>query len=137
MANFPLAGLLRLRGIELDAAQGRLAGANRRTIENREHRSRIMAGLGTGQTRPSDPATLMAVAAARSSARADLAALDALIASSEQEQAEAQAQFREAKMRTVPLEKMAERHRGEAIAAELKAEQDALDEAASQRAASR
>ena len=137
MANFPLAGLLRLRGIELDAAQGRLAGANRRTMENKEHRSRVMAGLGTGESRPSDPVTLMAVAAARSSARADLAALDALIASDEQELVAAQAGFREAKMRTVPLEKMAERHRQESIAAELKSEQDALDETASQRAASR
>lgn len=137
MANFPLAGLLRLRGIELDAAQGRLAAANRRTMENREHRARVMAGLGTGETRPSDPVTLMAVAAARSAARSDLANLDALIASSEVEQAEAQAGFREAKMRTVPLEKMAERHRQESLAAELKAEQDALDETATLRAASR
>lgn len=137
MAHFPLAGLLRLRGIELDTAQGRLAGANRRSIENREHRARVMAGLGGSESRPSDALTLMAVAAARSSARADLEALDALIASDDQELAAAQDAFREAKKRTVPLEKMAERHRQESIAAELKSEQDALDETASQRAASR
>lgn len=137
MSKFPLAGLLRLRGIELDTAQGRLAGANQRAGVNRERRARAMNDLAGGERIPSDSVSLMAVAAARASARSQLTELDALIAADEVELNAAQAGYREAKMRTVPLEKMAERHRQAQTTAELKAEQGALDEAASRRTATR
>ena len=135
MAQFPLAGLLRLRGIELDAASGRLAGANRKVQESRERRARSVSSLGACDAHPADGPALLAIAAARSAARSQLAALDALITTADAEQQAAQAQYRDAKMRTVPLEKMAARHRLEQAAAELKAEQSALDESATRRAA--
>ena len=137
MAHFPLAGLLRLRGIELDAAQGRLAGANRRAQESRDRRVRSVSGLGAVDAHPADGTALLAIAAARSAARSELAALDALIAADDAEQRAAQAQYREAKMRTVPLEKMADRHRAQQAAADLKSEQSALDESAVRRAVAR
>ncbi len=136
MAQFPLAGLLRLRGIELDAASGRLAGANRRVQESRERRARSVSSLSACDAHPADGAALLAIAAARSAARSQLAALDALITTADAEQQAAQAQYRAAKMRTVPLEKMAARHQVEQTAAELKAEQSALDESAIRRASS-
>ena len=137
MAQFPLAGLLRLRGIELDAASGRLAGANRRVQESRERRARSVSSLGACDTHPADGPALLAIAAARSAARSQLAALDALITTADADQQAAQAQYRAAKMRTVPLEKMAARHQLEQTAAELKAEQSALDESAIRRTSSR
>lgn len=137
MAQFPLAGLLRLRGIELDTAQGRLAGANRRALENRDRRARSVSSLGAGEEHPANGAALLAIAAARSAARSELAVLDALIAAGDAEQEAAREQYREAKMRTVPLEKMAARHRLEQAALELKAEQSALDESATRRAVAR
>lgn len=137
MSKFPLAGLLRLRGIELDTAQGRLAGANQRAGVNRERRVRAMSDLMGGERTPSDSVSLMAVAAARAAASSQLTELDALIAAGEAEIEAAQTGYREAKMRTVPLEKMAERHRQAQTATELKAEQSALDEVATRRTASR
>lgn len=137
MAQFPLAGLLRLRGIELDAASGRLAGANRRVQESRERRARSVSSLSACDAHPADGPALLAIAAARSAARSQLAALDALITTADAEQQAAQAQYRAAKMRTVPLEKMAARHQLEQTAAELKAEQSALDESAIRRTSSR
>lgn len=137
MAQFPLAGLLRLRGIELDAASGRLAGANRKVQESRERRARSVSSLGACDAHPADGPALLAIAAARSAARSQLAALDELITAADAEQQAAQAQYREAKMRTVPLEKMAARHQAEQAAEDLRAEQSALDESATRRAVAR
>ena len=137
MAQFPLAGLLRLRGIELDAASGRLAGANRKVQESRERRARSVSSLGACDAHPADGPALLAIAAARSAARSQLAALDELITAADAEQQAAQAQYRDAKMRTVPLEKMAARHQAEQAAEDLRAEQSALDESATRRAVAR
>lgn len=135
MKPFPLAGLMRLRNIELDSATGRLAGANRSLGDSRERRKLASSGLGAGETQPTDADSLMAIAASRAAARSELDGLLALEAEAEREAEQAREGYRQAKMRTVPLEKMAGRHRISEVAASLKAEQNALDETAGLRRA--
>ena len=130
MKAFPLAGLLRLRNTELDSAAGALAASNRRALEAKQRRSRAFADLGGSESMPSTGEALMAVAAARAALRSELHALTMLEQAAADDAETMQAAYREAKKRTVPLEKMQARHQANETAADLKAEQDALDETA-------
>lgn len=134
MKSFPLAGLLRLRNMELDTAAGTLAATNRRAGEARDRRSRALAGLAASETMPADPGSLMAIVAARTALQTELQALTQLEDMAQQDAAAAREAYRAAKMRSVPLEKMEARHQADETAAELKLEQDALDEIAVLRA---
>lgn len=128
--NFPLAGLLRLRQLNQDQAAGKLATANARLAQTRENRDRAASALeGTGSD-VGDSISLYAVAAARASARSMLSDLEALDALHRQEQDSAQTEYREARAKTVGLEKLENRHATAAEAEAISAEQKVLDELA-------
>ncbi|KNC20021.1 hypothetical protein AC792_02930 [Arthrobacter sp. RIT-PI-e] len=129
--SFPLAGLLRLRQLREDEAAGALSAANERLRSSRSHAETVTEALGATELNPSEVASLYAVAAARASARSVLADLHALEAHLQQEQDRAQERYRAARAETLALEKLEDRHRQGEAAAELDAEQRALDELAS------
>ena len=129
--DFSLAGLLRLRHLEQDAAVGALSAANARLRENQIRRARIRAELASGETQPTDRLAFTAVAVARSSASGMLAELDAVGVLDAEAVERATAVLTTARMKTVGLEKLAAKHRGEVIEGDLKTEQSALDELAS------
>lgn len=128
---FSLAGLLRLRHLEQDAAVGALSAANARLRENQIRRARIRAELAGSEAQPTDRLALTAVAVARSSARGMLAELEALGSIEAEAVARATAALTTARMKTVGLEKLAEKHHVEVVASDLKTEQSAIDELAS------
>ncbi|MFJ4208330.1 flagellar FliJ family protein [Paenarthrobacter sp. NPDC089675] len=132
--QFSLAGLLRLRQAEQKAAESGLAAANMRSSSLRERRAEARTALGESADSAGsvgDSATLLAIAAARASSQGMLAELDALAALAETEAAAAQDGYTEARRRAVGLEKLESRHDAAFVAAELRAEQGALDEIAS------
>lgn len=129
--QFSLAGLLRLRQSEQKAAETGLAAANMRSSSLRERRADARSAVADSAGTVVDSSSLLAIAAARASAHSMLAELDALAAAAEIEAAAAQADYTEARRRAVGLEKLENRHDAAFAAAELRAEQGALDEIAS------
>lgn len=128
---FPLAGLLRLRHLQQEQAQARLAGAHALLRENTERRRRTRAALGNTAAEASTVAALSAIAAARASSRSmaeDLAALEQL----RQEAAEtARSEYETSRARSIGLEKLQSRHLRAVITEQLHAEQGVIDEIAS------
>lgn len=127
---FPLAGLLKLRQTQEDTAAGNLAAAAARHKGSRERKAETLARLHSSDTEPAEPEVLMAIAAARASARSQLADLDALEAATAEEHSQASAAYMAARAKTVPLVKMSDRHAVTVQHEDQKAEQDALDEIA-------
>ncbi|WP_332601764.1 flagellar FliJ family protein [Arthrobacter sp. S2(2024)] len=129
--QFSLAGLLRLRQTQQEAAASGLARANSRSSSLRSRRATAREELAESAGAAGSSASLLAIAAARASAQSMLAELDALAASAEAEAAEARAEYTEAKRRAVGLEKLETRHGAAFEAFALHAEQSVLDEIAS------
>jgi flagellar FliJ protein len=129
--DFALAGLLRLRHLQQDAAAGDLAAANALLNSNEARRAAASAALTVLPSEATGAASLAAIAAARTSAQSMLADLDALGREYRQTAESAHAAFAAKRAESVGLEKLEGRH-GLFIAAEdLRAEQTVLDEIAS------
>ncbi|THJ65045.1 flagellar export protein FliJ [Arthrobacter echini] len=128
--HFSLAGLLRLRQLREDQAAGSLAQANERLRDSRARSEAVAESLDGTDLSPSGSASLYAVAAARASVRSMLVDLQALEATLQSEQGRAQDQYRAARVATMGLEKLEERHRDTETAAVIGAEQRVLDELA-------
>lgn len=129
--QFPLAGLLRLRQLQQDQAATGMARAASRSEELRSRRTAARNELGGSAETAVSAASLMAIAAARASSQSMLADLDALDAAAEADLEEARAEYTQARRMAVGLEKLELRHVAELAAADLHAEQGALDEIAS------
>jgi flagellar FliJ protein len=129
--QFSLAGLLRIRKIQQDQAASSLARATSRSRSIRVREAAAREQLDDSADSVSGTAGLRAVAASRAAAQGMFAELQALADIADAETAEAQALFTEARTRSVSLEKLEARHLAERLAAELSAEQGALDEIAS------
>ncbi|WP_166878193.1 hypothetical protein [Salinibacterium sp. ZJ450] len=128
---FTLAGLLRLRTLQQDAAAGDLAAANARLHESGARQARARTALGGTPTDPTDTTTLYAVAAARAASRSMLADLEALRQQQAEDAAAAESAFTAARAATVGLEKLEARHALAIAADDLHAEQTVIDEIAS------
>ncbi|GAB4098621.1 hypothetical protein [Sinomonas halotolerans] len=150
---FRLEGLLRIRQAQRDETAGRLAGARatlgdaRAQLEaRRAEDGRGGLGRATGTAAPEDTddgaaltaaAALRAVAAARGAQSRLLADLAGLVAQREAEAESLAAEYEAAALEAARLERLEERHRTAAKAAELGAEQTALDDIAGGRPARR
>lgn len=135
--RFSLAGLLRVRRIQEDLAQGALAERTATLRESeavRERALRHLAGFG-------EPGlsleTLRAIAVARAAGAAMLAELQTHRSGLESDVAEARAAHREARIRTRGIERLEAAHTARIDAEALRAEQLRLDELGSARAANR
>ena len=129
--DFSLAGLLRLRQLQQDAAAGVASAANGRLRDTQAQRARMRADLGTHSVDPVDTFSLVAVAAARASARGMLAELQVV---AEEQLAAVDTATRElsaARARALQLEKLADKHGELQHADDLRGEQAVLDELAS------
>jgi flagellar FliJ protein len=129
--GFPLAGLLRLRRLQEDQAASQLASANGRVRDNNTIQTRARRTLEGFTSTPTDVDTLRAIAAARASSSSMLADLVALDAMHRQNAERAEADFRLAKLQSVSIEKLNDKHAEAASAEDLRVEQLALDEIAS------
>ncbi|QOD05759.1 hypothetical protein [Pseudarthrobacter sp. BIM B-2242] len=126
--TFSLAGLLRLRGIEQDQAASNLSRANARSQAIHARKSAARLELQDSPSDVSSAKALHMAAIARASSRSMLNDLLALEAIQNEETAAAQAAFTEARTRTAGLEKLETKHNARVAAADLSAEQTALDE---------
>ena len=129
--RFPFAGLLRLRQVQEEQSASDLAVAHARAREISSRQSRARTELGEGRSEATNSAVLYAVAAARASSRSMLAELDALDCEHQPSLDHATRAFAEARARSIGLEKLEGRHSDAEAAAELTAEQAAIDEIAS------
>lgn len=127
---FPLAGLLRLRKLQEEAAAGQLAAANALVRETEEEQAEAYQSLRDSALSATDSATLHAVAAARASSRAMLADLAALGTRQAADAAAAQTAYSAARAGSVGLEKLEARHAEGLAAEDQRAEQTVLDELA-------
>ncbi len=128
--TFPLEGLLRVRGAQERVAAEELsrAGSERREAEAAQQQmTSSLADLGA---QGGDPAALMAMAAARASARSALGDLQALTELRRREESEAKAAHIEARRELKGLERLESTHHARTVQTELAAEQTALDEVA-------
>ncbi|ROQ37346.1 flagellar export protein FliJ [Frondihabitans sp. PhB188] len=136
MKTFSLAGLLRVRHAQQQKALAELSQANHRIRDVAERRARAERTLEDAAGRNAiitDAATLTAVAAARASTRGMIAELDAVADAHRVAAAEAQVEFNAARARSVALEKLEERHLLAEREKDLRDEQLALDEIATNR----
>lgn len=127
---FPLAGLLRLRKLQEESAAAKLAAANASLRETTKIQAQAYQSLAESSTAATDSVTLYALAAARASSRAMLSDLAALGTRRSADADTAQAAFHSARADSVGLEKLEARHKVEAAAEDLRAEQTVLDELA-------
>lgn len=128
---FPLTGLLRLRRLQEDQAAGRLAAAHNTAAAHTARQRQARMDLDGTSSEVTDSSALLAVAAARASARSMLAGLETLSAGHRAAVDLARDEFAKAKLETAGLEKLEDRHAEAAAAEELQAEQLVLDELAS------
>jgi flagellar FliJ protein len=129
--QFSLAGLLRLRQIQQDQAASGLASARSRSSSVRAREASARRQLGASDEDIVSSASLRAVAASRSASHSMLADLQNLARVAETDEATAREEFIAARTRSVGLEKLQARHQADVHAAELSAEQSALDEISS------
>jgi flagellar FliJ protein len=129
--EFSLAGLLRLRQLQQDQAATGLARARSRSSSVRVREAAARRELADTDGPISSSASLRAVAATRSSSHSMLADLQNLTRLAQADEATARAEFIAARIRSVGLEKLQDRHAAEVNSADLRAEQSALDEIAS------
>ncbi|GAB3127306.1 flagellar export protein FliJ [Glaciibacter psychrotolerans] len=127
---FSLAGLLRLRHLEQEQAEGALADANARVAENAARQAQIRRKLGGTDNEVASVDVLRAVAAARASSRSMLAELDATLRQQEHAANEAREAYSAARSRSKGLERLEEKHSSAVDAAERHTEQAAIDEIA-------
>ncbi|MCI4658677.1 hypothetical protein E3O44_18450 [Cryobacterium algoricola] len=129
--DFALAGLLRLRHLQQDAAAGELAAANALLHSNEARRAEASAALTVLPSEATGTASLAAIAAGRTSAQSMLADLDALGRDYRRTAETAHAAFTAKRAESVGLEKLEDRHGIFVAAEDLRAEQTVLDEIAS------
>lgn len=131
MSPFRLAGLLRLRSVEEEALESKLAHANRGLRSTRERRDEARASASTLHLPVlARPETLRAVHVARAAAAAMVSELDAAEAMQVHERDDIQGQHQKAKKSRTVLEKLEARHISAELGEELRDEQAALDEVA-------
>lgn len=128
---FPLTGLLRLRRLQEDQAAGELAAAHKNAAAHTARQRQARLDLDGTSSEVRDSSALLAVAAARASARSMLAGLEAMSAEHRTAVDHARDEFAKAKLEAAGLEKLEGRHLEAAAAEELHAEQIVLDELAS------
>jgi flagellar FliJ protein len=128
---FPLTGLLRLRRLQEDQAAGELAAAHKNAAAHSVRQRQARMDLDGTPSEVTDSSSLLAVAAARASARSMLAGLDAMSAEHRTAVNHAGDAFAKARLEAAGLEKLEGRHLEAAAAEELQAEQTVLDEIAS------
>lgn len=133
MSGFPLAGLLRLRGIQERAAAERLSRAQIAARQTEARERRMRAALADTGEQPGDVRTMAALAASRAASRAQLSELSALASEQGAALSEAQREHSDAKRQARGLEKLEVGHLQRERARELQAEQTALDEIATGR----
>lgn len=133
--TFSLSGLLRVRTAQERVAAEELsrATADRTRAESAEQS--VQASLADLAEDVGDSATLMAMAAARAAGRSMLGDLRALTELRRDEEAQARSVHIEARRELKGLERLEDAERTRRAAAELRAEQAALDEIAVGRAA--
>lgn len=128
---FRLAGLLRVRALQEEQAAARLAEANAdklRAIQRRAETERMLAVEGfMGDL---DPAGWHAAVASRSALSVLSADAASAVAAAEEVVEERTDEWSEARTRTRTLDRLAQRHRDEVEAEDLRAEQAHLDEVA-------
>lgn len=133
--TFPLSALLRVRGVQERAAAASLSNARAAADAAESAVERAVSSLSDIATEIDDPATLLAMAAARSSGQAALADLRVL-AQVRQDAAEAASRAHvEARRELKGLERLESAHRENERAEERRVEQNVLDEIAVVRAA--
>lgn len=133
--TFPLSALLRVRGVQERAAAASLSNARAAAVAAESAVERAVSSLSDIATEIDDPATLLAMAAARSSGQAALADLRVL-ARVRQDAAEAASLAHvEARRELKGLERLESAHRESERAEERRVEQTVLDEIAVVRAA--
>lgn len=128
--NFTLAGLLRLRRLQEDEAASTLASANRTAGLHADRQRAARHELDSTTSEASGTPALLAVAAARASARSMLASLDALAIEHQEAAAEAHEAYLQARLKAVGIEKLETRHQTAVRGEALRAEQIGLDELA-------
>lgn len=135
--TFPLAGLLRVRGVQERAAAEDLSRASDQRVQAEAARDRTAASLAEIGSSVGDAQTLLAMAAARAAGRSALSDLQSLIELRRDEEAQAKSTHVEARRELKGLERLESAHRTHEVKTELDAEQNALDEIAVARAARR
>ena len=129
--DFRLAGLLRLRQVQQDQAASDLASANSRARESAARQNRARAALGGVGAEATSSSVLYAIAAARSSSRSMLSELEAVETLDRERVRQAADAYAQARARSLGLEKLEARHTETQNAADLAAQQAAIDEIAS------
>lgn len=124
----PLAGLLRLRGIERDRAAQQLAEQARRQAALQQRAGELRQSLGLQPVETGDAASLHAIAAARAVANRLLSELDSLQQLQRQATDAAESAHRLAHQRHRGIERLDERRAAHASQLDQQREQAALDE---------
>ncbi|MGH3705782.1 MAG: flagellar FliJ family protein [Agromyces sp.] len=132
---FSLSGLLRVRRIQEDQAQGVLAARNGRLRDNEAVRERALRHLEAFGEPGTSLETLRAVAAARAASAAMLGEWEIRQESLERSAAEARVEHAAAHARTRGIERLETAHAAHVAEADLKAEQSRLDELTASRTA--
>ncbi len=131
---FRLAGLMRLRRLQEDSTRAELARTRAVERDRRKREDRVRHILGESAVDAGSAETVQSIAAARASSASMLGELGALVAQDRAAVAVAEAAHREARARSLQLEKLEERHAARVRADDLRAEQKVLDEHAGRRA---
>lgn len=127
---FPLAGLLRVRGIQERAAAERLTRAAIEKARTEARDRQVRASLTTDAEAPEDVRTLAALAASRVAARSLLADLQSLSEAQAAAVAAARAEHASARIDEHGLSRLADAHHHREQQRTLRQEQAALDEIA-------
>lgn len=128
--RFPLAGLLRIRGIQERAAAAHLSRAALEQQRTEARERQVRAALTASADTPGDVRTLAAVAAGRVAARSQLSDLAALQRTQRADLDAARARHAAARRAEHGLERLAERHAEREDARAEARDQAALDEIA-------
>lgn len=135
--RFPLAGLLRIRGIQERAAAAHLSRAALEQQRTEARERQVRAALTASADTPGDVRTLAALAAGRVAARSQLSDLAALQQTQRADLDAARARHAAARRAEHGLERLAERHTEREHANAEARDQAALDEIALRPAAPR
>ncbi|MFJ4037735.1 hypothetical protein ACIPVB_06580 [Microbacterium sp. NPDC090007] len=133
--TFPLSGLLRVRGVQERVAAQDLSRARADEAAVAAARHETASSLAALAPAIDEPGTLLALAAARSAGQAALADLQTLLQVRRDEVAAAEAVHVRARRDLKGLERLESTHRDREGEGRLRAEQNALDEIATTRAA--
>ena len=133
MSTFRLLDLLKLRRLQEDGVRAELARARATETDRRRREQRVRAVLGDSPVDASSIEAVQSIAAARASSSSMLGELESLLAQDRQAVLAAEAAYAEAKTRTTQLEKLEEQHAARTRRADLRTEQNELDEHAGRR----